>query len=608
MCGIAGFAVEPGAADVEVLEAMCARLAHRGPDDADAKAWNDQGVGLGHRRLSIIDPSPAGRNPMSNEDATVWVVHNGEIYNHRELRRELERAGHRFASHSDTEVIVHGYEEWGDDHVHRLRGMFAYALYDRRRVSPRLMLVRDRFGIKPLHYVWDGERLAFASEIKAMLTLPWVDARADPAAIEDYLVHGYLPAPMTAFGSVRKVRPGERLVIEAGTLRTDRYWRLEVPSAPGTNGDDAAERVRHRLADAVKRHLVSDVPVGLFLSGGLDSSSVAAMMREATDGPIRAYSIGFDVPEHSETHYAALVADRFGFDLRTRTVAVDDAVSALDHVARIHDEPFADASFLPTYRVSELARRDVKVTLSGDGGDEVFGGYWWYGAWLRSVHAGALPMPVRRTASRIVALPRLRDVTWLRDLDAAPLERYAALVELFPPAMARGLLAPGIARDLEGRDARWHLREHWNDDLDPLTRAQVVDLNTYLPGDILTKVDRASMAVSLEVRPPLLDHQLVEAVLAMPPSVRGNDKALLKRAMAGRIPDAILQRPKKGFSVPWKVWLGQIRDWAQDELRDGAAVQAGVLGPDPGRKVGTERVGPRLWSLLVLERWCRQHL
>lgn len=608
MCGIAGFAVEPGNADGAALRAMCDQLVHRGPDDSDRRTWDDHGVGLGHLRLSIIDPSPAGRNPMSNEDGTVWIVHNGEIYNHRALRSELERAGHRFSSDSDTEVIVHGYEEWGDSHVARLRGMFSYALYDRRGGSPRMLLVRDRFGVKPLHYSWDGDRLAFGSEPKALLELGWVDRSPDREAIADYLVYGYVPAPVTAFASIRKVRPGEMLVLENGAVRTDRYWQLTVPSPGSVNGGDATELVRDRLADAVTSHMVSDVPVGLFLSGGVDSSSVAAVMRDATLGEVRAYSVGFDVPEHTELAYAKLVADRFAIALRTRTVAVDDAVTALDHVTRIHDEPFADASSLPTQRVAELARQDVKVALSGDGGDEVFGGYWWYGAWLRSAWGGSLPMPLRRTVSRAAVLPRLRDVTWLRDLDAQPLERYAALVELFPPTMTGDLLDPALARDLDGRDVRWHLREHWHEELDPLTRAQVLDLNTYLPGDILTKVDRAGMAVSLEVRPPLLDHELVEAVLALPASVRGRDKALLKRAMTGRLPDEILRRPKRGFSVPWKVWLGQLRGWAEDELRDGAAVQAGVLAPNPGEKVGTYRTGARLWSLLVLERWCRHHL
>ncbi len=605
MCGIAGF-VDPGGTEAGLV-AMCQALAHRGPDDAGARLWPDHGVGLGHRRLSIIDLSSAGRNPIGNEDGTVWVVHNGEIYNYRELRRELERAGHRFESQSDTEVIVHAYEEWGDRHVERLRGMFAYGVYDRRGPLPRVLLIRDRVGIKPLHYSWDGGRLAFASEAKGLLQVPWVDRSPDRAALADYLVYGYIPAPETAYLGIRKVGPAERLVLQGGRLSADRYWDLSPGSTPNGDAREAEVFVEELLADAVERHMVSDVPVGLFLSGGVDSSSIAAMMPRNGSRP-RAYSIGFDVAEHTETAHAQTVADHLDLDLRTRTVAVEDALTALDHVVEIHDEPFSDASSLPTSRVARLASEDVKVALSGDGGDEVFGGYWWYGAWMRSARSESLPALVRRAISGVAVLPRLREVTWLRGLHAASLERYAGLVELFPPALARDVLSGQSTAELDGRDARWHLREYWREDLDPRARAQYVDLHTYLPGDILTKVDRASMSVSLEVRPPLLDHELVEAVMGLPSWIRGEDKALLKGAMARRLPVSILARPKQGFSVPWSRWQGQLQDWAIDALRDGAAVQGGLLAPDPASRIGTHRSGARLWSLLVLERWCQQHL
>jgi asparagine synthase (glutamine-hydrolysing) len=605
MCGIAGF-VDPSGTEARLV-AMCQTLVHRGPDDAGARLWPDHGVGLGHRRLSIIDLSSAGRNPIGNEDGTVWVVHNGEIYNYRELRRELERAGHRFASQSDTEVIVHAYEEWGDGHVERLRGMFAYGVYDRRGPLPRVLLVRDRVGIKPLHYSWDGGRLAFASEAKGLLRVPWVNRSPDRAALADYLVYGYIPAPETAYLGIRKIGPAERLLLQGGRLSTDPYWDLPSGSTPNGDAREAQEFVEKLLADAVESHMVSDVPVGLFLSGGVDSSSIAALMPRKGSRP-RAYSIGFDVAEHTETAHAQTVADHLDLDLRTRTVAVGDALAALDHIVEIHDEPFSDASSLPMSRVARLASEDVKVALSGDGGDEVFGGYWWYGAWRKSARSESLPALVRRVISGIATLPRLREVTWLRGLHADSLERYAGLVELFPPALARDVLSRPSAAELDGRDARWHLREYWREELDPRTRAQYVDFHTYLPGDILTKVDRASMSVSLEVRPPLLDHELVEAVMGLPSPIRGEDKALLRRAMARRLPVSILARPKKGFSVPWFRWQGQLQDWATDTLRDGAAVQAGLLAPDPASRIGTQRGGARLWSLLVLERWCQHRL
>lgn len=607
MCGIAGFVVEPGAPDLGELTAMCDRLAHRGPDDADARVWPDHGVGLGHRRLAIIDVSPAGRNPMANEDETVWVVHNGEIYNYRELRRELERLGHAFRSASDTEVLVHGYEEWGDDHVHRLKGMFAYAIYDRRRPLPRLLLVRDRLGIKPLHYAWDGSRFAFGSELKALLALPWVDRAPDRSALVDYLSYLYVPAPKSAFARIRKLRPAERLVLEEGEVRMDSYW--DVPADAEVESADAVDAVRDQLERAVGRHMVADVPVGLFLSGGLDSSTVASLMRGATELPVHAYSIGFDVAEHTETTYAASVAEQLELVHRVRTVALEDASTALERMTELYDEPFADASSIPTVQVAELARTEVKVVLAGDGGDEVFGGYWWYEAWRRGDRLTALPRGVRRATSGGVALlPRLRDVTWLADLGADPLDRYASLVELFSPAAKRSLLSPAGAAELDGYDDRWHLRENWRPELDPQTRMHYVDLKTYLPGDILTKVDRASMSASVEVRPPLLDHELVESVFGLPAEIRGTDKSLLRRAMRGRLPDSVLSRPKKGFSVPWTRWAGELRSGAALELRDGALVGAGFLAPDPLGGLGPSRLGPRMWALLVLERWARAHL
>jgi asparagine synthase (glutamine-hydrolysing) len=608
MCGIVGV-VDPDAVDGSV-EAMCASLAHRGPDDAGVRSWADHGVTLGHRRLSIIDLSPAGRNPMPNEDGSVWVVHNGEIYNHAELRRELERLGHRFRSSCDTEVIVHAYEEWDDDHVHRLRGMFAYAIYDRRPDRARVVLFRDRLGIKPLHYAVDGERFAFASELKAFAPLAWVDRRPDVQALAEYLTYQYVPSPATAFLGVRKLEPGHLLRFERGRLELERYWDVST-DRDSTDADAAVERIRHLLADAVDDHLVADVPIGVLLSGGIDSSAVAAEAARATEEATSAYSIGFDVAEHSEIVAAAQVASHLGIRHITATVGVDDVRHVLDAQTSLHDEPFADGSTVPTRRLAELAREEVKVALSGDGGDEVFAGYRWYARWLQGRRALRLPAAIRRLAVAPFGLvPGEGRVARLTSLGGDELTWYASLIELFPPERKARVLAPELVRHLAGTDPYRHLRRFWRPDLDPLTRVQYLDLKTYLPDDILTKVDRSSMAVGLEVRPPLLDHRLVEGVFSTPASIRvdGGPKGLLKRAVGPRLPRGILDRPKKGFSAPWGSWLPRFQSWADDELRDGAAVQAGILAPDAVDGVGDRSAGARTWSLLVLERWARAHL
>jgi asparagine synthase (glutamine-hydrolysing) len=469
-------------------------------------------------------------------------------------------------------------------------------------------------GVKPLHYASDGERLAFASEPRALLELPWVDRSPDHTAIADYLGTLCVPAPKTAYAGIRRLRPGELLEFEPGRVRTREWWDVEPATAVSDGAAaDATERVRALLFEAVEAHMVADVPVGLFLSGGVDSSSVGAMMRVATELPVRAYSIGFDVPEHSESDQAARVARFLGLEHHARTVGVDAVRDALDRTAAIHDEPFADGSSLPTHRVSELAASDGKVVLSGDGGDEVFAGYRWYQEWLRGNRFDAVPRAARRAVSGAISvLPRIDRLARLADLGAEPLERYARLMELFPVERKLAVLGPAVRASLDGYDHLAHLRRYWREDLDPITRVQYLDLKTYLPDDILTKVDRASMAVSLEVRPPLLDHVLVEAVFALPASVRvpeGRPKGLLKDAMAGRVPAEALERPKKGFSAPWNAWLPELRTLAAEELRDGAAVQAGVLAPDPMERIGgPHRQGARAWALLVLERWCRANL
>ena len=608
MCGVAGF-VDPQGTEEQLL-AMCGALAHRGPDDADARMWTDHGVGFGHRRLSIIDLSPAGRNPLANEDGTVWVVHNGEIYNYRELRAELEKAGHRFSSSSDTEVIVHAYEEWGEDHVRRLRGMFAYAIYDRRAAAPKVLLVRDRLGIKPMYYATSDERLAFASELKGLGPVGWIDRTIDATSVADFLTWLCVPAPKTIFAGVRKLEPGELLVLDDAGVRTRTYWRLEpMVGGNGIGPEEAQGVLRDALADAVTSHLVADVPVGLFLSGGMDSSTVAAFMKEVSAGPVAAYSMGFDVETHDEVPYAALAAERLGLEHHVREVGVGSVRDALETIPAMYDEPFADGSAVPTRRVSEMAREGCKVVLSGDGGDEVFWGYHWYEWWVRAARTDFVPQRLRSVvAGSLATVPRLKGRHLLRQIATDPLERYAMQLQLFSPAEVEAVVGPAAREAMSDHDTRWHLRRHWRAELDPVTRLQYVDLKTYLPDDILTKVDRASMAVGLEVRPPLLDHRLVELVFSLSSEARvpGREpKGLMKRTMRGRLPAEILDRDKKGFSAPWNEWMRDLEPWARNELAGGSAVERGLLGPDPVAVLGPERRGAHLWSLLVLEWWCR---
>lgn len=615
MCGIVGVAAT-GGPDTDGLHHMCDAISHRGPDDAGVEVWRDHGVGLGHRRLSIIDLSPAGHNPMPNEDRSVWLVFNGEIYNFQSLRQELERAGHVFRSRSDTEVVLHAYEEWGDEHVHRLRGMFAYALYDRRPQSGsegpshdfRLMLVRDRLGIKPLFYYQHAHLFLFASEIKAILAYPGVDRAIDRSALFDYLTYMYVPAPKTAYTHVRKIPPGHYLVLERDQIRLRQYWDVTWNRpTPARTPDEAAVLVREALAQVVRLHMLSDVPVGVFLSGGVDSSTITALMAQASDEPVRSFTIGFDVAAHSETRYSRLVADRWGTQHCERNVGADSLQDMLPAVGWMYDEPFADGSAVPTRRLAALAREQVKVVLCGDGGDEVFGGYEWYTAWLRRRAFDWVPLVLRRKL--FAGLGRswptwLRGKQFLADLRLGPIEQYGRLLELFSPMEKRLIIAPEWAKELADYDDYWYFRQYWRDELDPMTRIQYLDLKTYLPDDILTKIDRASMAVSLEARPPLLDHELVEQLFSIPAEWRapgGAKKYLLKQAARDLLPDAILRRPKKGFSAPWTAWMRSEREWVTSRLQRGD--QIGFLRPDVADVPWLSKNAEGMWAALLLLQW-----
>ncbi len=569
MCGIAGIfhLGTPKPVDPARVVLMTDAMVHRGPDGSGV--WTAQGVGLGHRRLSIIDLG-GGAQPMLSADAQIVVTFNGEIYNFADVRRELEGLGAQFRTDSDTEVLIHGWRAWGPDLLPRLNGMFAFALFDVARQS--LFLVRDRLGVKPLHYVAlaDGS-VAFASELKGLLANPAVRRELNPQAIEDFFALGYVPDDACWIEGVKKLPAASFLLLERGQpLPAPRiWWDVDFTRrAKGSVADLEAE-MRDRLRGAVTSRMVADVPLGAFLSGGVDSSAVVAFMAEASSQPVQTCSIGFDSAAHDETRYAAEIAKRFATDHRSRTVASDDYAAA-DTVARMFDEPFADASALATWRVSQLARETVTVALSGDGADEIFAGYRRYKfqhteervrglvpqGWREPVLGG-----LARAYPKADWAPQMfRAKSTFAALALNGGEAYARAVGVTPPEERATLFSDIFKRSLQGHRAedRYVAAMQNAPARDPLDRAQYADLKIWLPGDILTKVDRTSMAVSLEAREPLLDHRLVEFAATLPVSMRlrgGEGKWLMKRTMRGTLPDDILYRRKMGFVTPVSAWF-----------------------------------------------------
>jgi asparagine synthase (glutamine-hydrolysing) len=628
MCGIAGILYRDPTRPVApaLLKEIGDSIAHRGPDAEGF--WAEPGVGLVHRRLSIIDLA-GGDQPIGNEDGSVQVVFNGEIYNFQALRAELEGKGHRFRTHSDTEVIVHLYEEHGEDLVTRLRGMFTFALWDRKR--RRLLLARDRLGIKPLYVYRDDEKLLFGSELKAVLAHPGVSRAVSAAALEDYLTFGMVPGSRTIFQKVEKLPPAHTLSVEHAALdhAPRRYWQLRIEPDPRPTPADWLEAVRTKLDEAVRLHLIADVPVGAFLSGGLDSSVVVALAAGSTRGQLQTFSIGFPEETFSELPYARQVAERFG-TRHVEEIVTPDAVSLLDDLAHYYDEPFADSSAIPTFLVSRLASRSVKVVLSGDGGDEAFGGYSryahdlkeaalrrWLPAWFRRAALG----PLGRIWPKADWLPkRLRAKTLLTNLSLDGAAAYANTLALCRPPLRRRLLAPEQAAGLNGHDPGRIVREHYDaaprgDDLGGMIAA---DVATLLPDDYLVKVDRASMANGLEARPPLLDHELLELAARIPSrwKVRqGETKWLFKEAYRQQLPPAVVDRPKRGFEMPIDAWLrGPLRDVFEatvlrPQARVGTLVDQGVARTLYRAHLrGTGRHGSVLWTLLVLAHWADRYL
>jgi len=626
MCGITGLIDLRGERPVDraLLARMNESQRHRGPDEGDL--YLEPGVGLGHRRLSIIDLA-SGQQPLFNEDDTVGVVFNGEIYNFQTLIPELQAHGHVLRTRSDTEVIVHAWEQWGERCLERLRGMFAFVLWDRNRQT--VFMARDRLGVKPLYYALlpDGW-LLFGSELKSLLAHGGVARAIDPQAVEEYLALGYVPEPRTIYTSVHKLAPGHRLSVRRGrpVPAPVAYWDVHFTGANRISEADAQAELVERLRDSVRLRMISEVPLGAFLSGGVDSSAVVAMMAAESEAPVNTCSIAFAERAFDESRFAQQVADR----LRTRhfvdRVESDD-FDLIDTLARTYDEPYADSSAIPTYRVCQLARRHVTVALSGDGGDESFGGYRRYRLHLAEERARALlPLALRRPLFGLLgrAYPKadwaprvLRAKSTLQALARNSVEAYCHSMSIVRDDLRARLYSPAFKRQLAGYQAVEVFRRHAEraHGVDPLALIQYLDLKTYLVGDINTKVDRASMAHSLEVREPLMDHPLVEWLATLPAHLKvrgGEGKWLLKKAMAPYLPHDIMYRPKMGFAVPLARWLrGPLRARVRAALLDGALAPTGMFerraieGLLDGHQSGRHDHSAPLWTLLMLEAFLR---
>lgn len=605
MCGILGISSQKEIEE-EILIRCRDTLTHRGPDDSGVYFSPDRRIGLAHRRLSIIDLSSSGRQPMSNEDETVWLTYNGEIYNFQEIRKELETKGHIFKSHTDSEVIIHSYEEWGEFCVCRFRGMFAFGIWDEKK--KKLLLVRDRLGIKPLFYYWDNKQFIFASEIKAILSYPQIDKEIDSSALWDYFTYLYIPTPKTAYKRISKLPPASILTFRDSKIKIEEYW--DVIFDPDNDIDEkrAIEMLREKLDEAVRLRLVADVPLGVFLSGGMDSSTVIASMAKFTEEPVKAFSIGFDVEEHSEVEYARIVATHFKTEYYEKKVVRNQVEEMIPKVIQLYDEPYADGSAIPTYFISKTAREEVKVALSGDGGDEIFAGYNWYDRWMSLRKFDFCPYYLRSLASNIflkLLPPDVRGYHLLYQLGKKPLEQYGLIMSILTPIEKQKLFSNDMAYEFRSYDDFWHFRKFWREELDPISRLQYLDLKTYLPDDILTKVDRASMAVSLEVRVPLLDHELVETVAGFPSHLRynnGEKKYILKKAMDRILPSEILARGKKGFSSPLDQWLCSNARFIKNEFLKGEGISRGLLNRE---FIEHERSlsGAKLWTIMILDQW-----
>ena len=624
MCGIAGLLAPGTRIDPSVLRSMTDALAHRGPDASGAWTDPEAGIGLGHRRLSILDLSPLGAQPMHSACGRYVMVYNGEVYNHRELRPELEAAGFAFKGSSDTETILAAMAHWGVvPALKRFVGMFAFALWDREERT--LTLVRDRLGIKPLYYGRVGGDFVFGSELKALRAHPGFDNALDKDALALYFRHNYIPAPYSAFRDIAKLEPGSVLTLSGPDMehpRVERWWSAEHAWLQGDahpfqgSEDEALDELERLLSDAVGLRLLSDVPLGAFLSGGTDSSTVVALMQAQSSRPVKTFSIGFPEERFNEAPHARAVAAHLGCDHTELILTPGDLLDVVPRIPHFWDEPFADSSQIPTYCVSRLARQSVTVSLSGDGGDELFAGYdryFWAGRWR---HVERLPRPLRRAAAALgkalpeaawrLAGPRGTRMRWRLDgLGSGGFQefyRYLLSHHKNPASLVPGAREPETALSRPGPALS-----------DRFRLMTLLDVQGYLPDDILTKVDRASMAVSLEARVPLLDHRVVEFAAGLPTGLKvrdGQGKHLLRRLLSKHVPASLVERPKMGFGVPIEHWLGhELRDWSESLLDTRRLTEQGHLNVGEVRRMWREYLAGQsnwhyyLWDVLMFQAW-----
>ena len=626
MCGITGIFDLRGTRPVDraVLQRMNDSQVHRGPDEG--RLHIEDGVGFGHRRLSIIDIA-TGQQPLYNEDGSVVVVFNGEIYNYQDLIPELQAAGHRFHTKSDTEVIVHAWEQWGESCVQRFRGMFAFVLWDQKKQT--LFMARDRLGVKPLYYaVLDDGTLLFGSELKSLLAHGGLNRDIDPLAVEEYFALGYVAEPRTIFRQAKKLPPAHTITLRRGLplAAPKEFWDVKFTLDGPANVDEACGELIQRLNESVKLRMISEVPLGAFLSGGVDSSAVVAIMAGLSDDPVNTCSIAFEDPQYNEAEFARSVADRYRTNHHVETVGSDD-FDLIDTLARLYDEPYADSSAIPTYRVCQLARKHVTVALSGDGGDETFGGYRRYRLHVMEERMrAALPEGLRRPLFGLLGrvypkadwAPRVfRAKTTFEGMARNSVEAYFHSMSLIREPLRSQLYSPAFKAQLGGYSAREVFDRHARnaDTDDPLALIQYIDLHTYLVGDINTKVDRASMAHSLEVREPLMDHKLVEWMATLPTSLKlrgDNGKLLLKKALEPALPNDVLYRPKMGFAVPLARWFrGPLRARVRAALLDGPMLETGWFNPACIRQIveqhesGLRDHSTPIWTLLMFDAFIR---
>ena len=622
MCGIAGYfnGQDAGPADYGVVDAMCRTLTHRGPDDQGI--LTDGKLGFGMRRLSIIDLN-TGHQPIANESKSVWVVFNGEIYNYRDLAKWLIARGHHLSTSSDTEVIVHLYEEMGTECVQRLRGMFAFALWDRDR--DRLFVARDRLGVKPLYYFWDERRLVFGSELKAVLAHPDVRSELDYLAILYYLRYGYIPDPLTPFHHIAKLPPGHFMTVTGGALSVEQYWDGAKPESNGVTApsmQDSVDRLETLLDEAVTLRLISDVPLGAFLSGGIDSSLVVAVMARHMGQPVKTFSIGFEEAAYNELPHAALVARHIGTDHHELMVGPQEC-DLIEQLVTHFDEPFGDPSAIPTYCLSKLTAQHVKVALSGDAGDELFAGYDRYRMDLDR-HRLTLPDEVKRllgVASEL--LPEgFYGRRWMRSLSLPAQARYLENISHTAPFGLMRIVSDEFREFIVEDQRAERLMSRYFDRVHGsswLAQLQYFDTKTYLPADVLTKVDRMSMAHSLEVRGPFLDHVLVEYASRLPTNMKFRDgisKYLLKQVAARYLPSEIVHRKKQGFGVPLEYWFkgDSLKGYVRDILFDSRSRARGLLRHSEVERLvgryeqGCHELATLIWMLAVLETWCRLYV